>query len=279
MRDVIFQSLNERQKELDCLYAVLELLHDEKASFGHVFRSIVKIIPKGWQYPSVCVVRIRFEDKLFLSEEFIETEWSQQANLVVDNNVVGQIEVFYTQFIRELHNSQFLPQEQKLLNTIAANMSNFIFFKRLGHTVDFLKEQTQISVVGKSAGKILTQSQDEHWKWRLSMAKSMAEHMDKEMFGIINLYLIGSTKQAKAGPASDIDFIVHVKDKNVNTQLIEKWFEGWGLCLDEINYQRTGYSTKRSLVDLHIITDEDIAKKDSFASMIDAIDSPAMKLI
>jgi predicted nucleotidyltransferase len=279
MRDVIFQSLNERQKELNCLYGVLEALHDEKANLSYIFRTILRLIPKAWQYPSVCVVRIAYKDEVYLSEDFIETEWSQSANIVVDNNIIGSIEVFYTQFIRELHNSQFLPQEQKLLNTIAANVSSFIFYRNLGNTMDYLKLQADSQRKENNGHELLSLSQDEHWKWRMYFAKKMAAVLDKEKYGVKHVYLIGSTKQATAGPVSDIDFIVHVKNKEKYSVLVKTWFEGWGLCLDEMNYQRTGHLTDESLVDVHIIDDRDIELKDSFASMINSIDSPAMKLM
>ncbi len=43
--------------------------------------------------------------------------------------------------------------------------------------------------------------------------------------------------------------------------------EGWSLCLSEMNYLKTGYKTK-GLIDLHIVTDEDIRHKTSFGVMI-----------
>ncbi|MBT4727133.1 MAG: hypothetical protein HOA61_07815 [Bacteroidetes bacterium] len=273
MRDVIFQSLNERQKELNCLYGVLELFQNVNESLDFVFRKIVKLIPKGWQFSSVCVVRITFEDQIYCSEDFIETEWFQNANIVVDNNVVGQIEVFYTQFIRELNNSQFLPQEQKLINTIAEKTSNYIFYRKLARTVEYLKEQETIVKNDSPSTEILTASQDEHWNWRLNIAKKIASHIIKDTYDIINLYVIESTNQANAGPASSIDFIIHVKEGSSKIELLKIWFDGWGLCLDEINYQRTGHIANRSLLDLHFVTDKDIEANERYASMINAVDN------
>jgi len=55
------------------------------------------------------------------------------------------------------------------------------------------------------------------------------------------------------------------------------WFEGWSLCLDEMNYLRTGYRTQ-GLLDVQYITDEDIINKSCFASMIGAVTDPARPL-
>ena len=217
---------------------------------------------------------IGFDHKMSLSsEDFIETEWFQNANIVVDNNVVGQIEVFYTQFIRELNNSQFLPQEQKLINTIAEKTSNYIFYRKLARTVEYLKEQETIVKNDNPSTEILTASQDEHWNWRLNIAKKIASHIIKDTYDIINLYVIESTNQANAGPASSIDFIIHVKEGSSKIELLKIWFDGWGLCLDEINYQRTGHIANRSLLDLHFVTDKDIEANERYASMINAVDN------
>jgi hypothetical protein len=53
--------------------------------------------------------------------------------------------------------------------------------------------------------------------------------------------------------------------------------EGWSLCLDELNYRRTGYRSG-ALLDVHVVTDEDIAKKTSYAIKIDAATDAARPL-
>ncbi|HEX38027.1 MAG TPA: hypothetical protein ENG70_04110 [Candidatus Cloacimonetes bacterium] len=118
---------------------------------------------------------------------------------------------------------------------------------------------------------------ENHWKWRMSMVKSIAKKLDPEKFGVKALYLCGSTKNANAGPKSDIDIIVHFEGTDEQKILLKNWFEGWSLCLSEINYLKTGYETE-GLIDLHIITDEDIQKKDSYATMISGIHNTARKI-
>jgi hypothetical protein len=55
------------------------------------------------------------------------------------------------------------------------------------------------------------------------------------------------------------------------------WLEGWSRCLAEINFLRTGYRTE-GLLDVHLVTNKDIAEHSSFAVKIDAITDPARKL-
>jgi len=119
MRDVIFQSLNERQKELNCLYGVLELFQNVNESLDFVFRKIVKLIPKGWQFSSVCVVRITFEDQIYCSEDFIEMVSSIRSIEKIKGT--GRKEVSETEWItrRKYHvsmtSSQDIPAGTELI--------------------------------------------------------------------------------------------------------------------------------------------------------------------
>ena len=130
--------LKEREKELNCLYRVNEMLAKPDLSQEQLFRELVRIIPSGWQYQSICEVRIAFEEINIQSDDFRESEWKQTAEIVIDNNVLGEITVCYTQLIRLENNSQFLPEEQKLLNNIASRLGTCIFNKRLQKSLDLI---------------------------------------------------------------------------------------------------------------------------------------------
>ncbi|MCX6827304.1 MAG: hypothetical protein NTV06_08595, partial [candidate division Zixibacteria bacterium] len=86
-----------------------------------------------------------------------------------------------------------------------------------------------------------------------------------------------STKNATAGPSSDIDILIHFRGTNAQRDLLEFWLEGWNLCLSEMNYLRTGYRIEK-LLDVHIVTDEDIDQKSSFAVKIGAVTDAARPL-
>lgn len=117
----------------------------------------------------------------------------------------------------------------------------------------------------------------QYWQWRLHMAESVAADLDPERFGVVAAYVFGSTKNATAGPASDIDLLVHVRGSDEQRLALTNWMEGWGRCLSELNYLRTGYRTD-NLLDVHLVTDEDIANKDSYAAKIGAVTDAAREL-
>jgi len=120
-------------------------------------------------------------------------------------------------------------------------------------------------------------SGEEHWRWRFRMAQQIAAQLNPRKFGVEAFYLIGSTKNGTAGPASDIDLLIHFVGTDEQKRELTLWLDGWSRCLGEINFLRTGYRTE-GLLDVQFITEADIAARSSYAVKIDAITDPARKL-
>ncbi len=266
--------LKEREKELKCLYKVNEIIN-ENLPVDEFLMQIVRHIWGGWQYPVILRVKILFEDRVYKEDGWSETEWKQSSDIVIDDKVFGKIEVYYTQQKQWTGNHPFLPEEQKLLNTIAAHISTYIFNRKLLKTIETLESGNQ-EPAGQDhdAGGLLPVRPDIHWIWRNEMVDKIGDKLDFEAFGVEAMYLIGSTKNATSGPASDIDILIHFRGDEHQEKELKAWFRGWSLCLSEINYMKTGYVSD-GLIDLHLVTDEDIRKKNSFASMIGSVNDGA----
>ncbi|NLY75588.1 MAG: pyruvate, phosphate dikinase [Firmicutes bacterium] len=123
----------------------------------------------------------------------------------------------------------------------------------------------------------LPQPGADFWRWRFHMAERIAAELDPDYFGVKGMYLFGSACNATAGPGSDIDLLIHFQGNETQRRELSKWLDGWSLCLAEINYLKTGYASP-GLLDVHFITDEDIANKTSFAVKIGAVTDPAHPL-
>jgi len=147
----------------------------------------------------------------------------------------------------------------------------------LDEAIGFLAEPST-EVRPASATQEFDDKQSENfWAWRLEMAEHIASELDPERFGVKGFYVFGSTKNATAGPGSDIDLLIHFQGSEEQHEDLVLWLEGWSLALAEMNYLRTGYRTS-GLLDVHIVTDEDIAQKTSYAAKIGAITDPARPL-
>ncbi|MCP4546526.1 MAG: pyruvate, phosphate dikinase [bacterium] len=117
----------------------------------------------------------------------------------------------------------------------------------------------------------------QYWQWRMQMSEHIAQRLDGEQLGVVALYVFGSTKNASAGPGSDIDLLIHFRGSRKQERDLKLWLDGWSQSLAEINYLRTGYKCK-GLLDIHLVTDRDIANRTSFAIKIGAVTDAAREL-
>jgi predicted nucleotidyltransferase len=254
--------LQERAKELKCIYDIEETLRNPEFSFSEAINQLLVIIPNGWQFPTICHVQIEIDNEKYVLPDFKNSDRHQSSELVVDNSIVGDIKVFYSSI--SFDNDPFLPEEQKLLNNIAFRLSQHIFYNRLKGTVKLLDDETK----DEAGVKYLQSFGDEHWKWRFRMAQTIADKTDFDFYGIKAIYLIGSTKETNAGPASDIDLLVHSNGTDHQLEMFKSWIAGWSYSLSEFNQNKTGYKLEKGIIDLHIISDKEMMEQNSFAVMI-----------
>ncbi len=267
----IVSILQERAKELRCLFDLHEILKNhEESPLQEVLNEVAGIIPPAFKHPAICSAKIIFEDLEARSKGFEPTDIFHSIPIFIEERQGGSVNVYYKHSKKLDTVRPFLREELQLLKTIAHQLESFIIMRRLKSSMEVLEKKEVPEGMEDDMRGFLFADKDDHWRWREEMAVLMADTLDMERFGVKAVYLIGSTKTGQAGPGSDIDLLVHCIDEEHKKEKIRIYFEGWGLCLSELNFQKTGAKTPGSLVDLHLITDRDIEKKTSFAVMLDS---------
>ena len=117
---------------------------------------------------------------------------------------------------------------------------------------------------------------EDHGQGRLQMAEHIAAIIDANRFGVKGLYVIGSTKNSTAQAGSDIDLLVHFTGSKKQKHELDLWFEGWSLCLDEMNYQRTGFKAG-GLLDIHYLSSKTEIDEDQIANKFGIISRDGIK--
>ncbi len=107
----------------------------------------------------------------------------------------------------------------------------------------------------------------DHWQWRMKKVEQIGRNLDPELYGVKKLYVVGSTKEATAGPESDIDLIVHFEGDEEKKDKLNNFFDRWDQRLVQENEQRIGKRID-GILDVHFITDEDLEKGTSWATHI-----------
>ncbi|GAB4331490.1 MAG: hypothetical protein Kow0037_08140 [Calditrichia bacterium] len=154
-------SLQERAKELNCLYEIEEILSKPNDSLTDVFRRIINAIPAGWQYPDVCKVRLVYGNRICTSPDFTESPWLQRADIVIQESIVGSLEVYYTEERPTADEGPFLKEERKLITTIAERLGHYLLHRRL----------RQMFMQWESAREDLTVKKKAEWRVILELLK------------------------------------------------------------------------------------------------------------
>ncbi|MBF0118968.1 MAG: response regulator [Desulfobacterales bacterium] len=82
-------------KALNCLYAMLEILTNDSASIDELCDIIVGLTFPSWEEPHKGYTRAIVYNKEYKSPDFRVTEWKQLADVIVEENIVGKIEIYY----------------------------------------------------------------------------------------------------------------------------------------------------------------------------------------
>jgi len=167
-----------------------------------------------------------------------------------------------------LFNEQLLLESDNKLSTLLQSYKNFENVVRVIKVSEIILGGT-LSVImdGETNEALAYLKPPDHHTWRTQKVEEIAEALDPDIYGVKALYLIGSTKDGSAGPSSDIDILVHFKGTEEQKDKLMAWFDEWGKKFDQENKERTGYETG-GLLDVHIITDEDIKNRSSWATHI-----------
>ncbi|MCF8332242.1 MAG: Crp/Fnr family transcriptional regulator [Bacteroidales bacterium] len=133
----LIDNLNERNKELNCLYKVDDILKDADQPIIDVLYALNAIIPYGFRYPDICAVRIEYGDIIAETDNYINTALKLQIPLWVEDKNEGKITIVYVKAVKS-EKGIFLSQEHKLLTTISEKLGSFILYKRLRASLDKL---------------------------------------------------------------------------------------------------------------------------------------------
>ncbi len=120
-------------------------------------------------------------------------------------------------------------------------------------------------------------SREGHWRWRLRMAERIAgagRRREVRRRGDVRLR---QREERDRGAGERHRHARPLPRNGGAARALETWLEGWSLCLDEMNFLRTGIRSG-GLLDVHLVTDEDIAARSSYAVKIGNVTDAAWEI-
>jgi hypothetical protein len=142
----LVESLQERAKELNCLYRVDEILSDPDRSLAEVCQQLVEALPPGWKYPDDCVARLSLRDDHWQTADFRAAPWFLTAPVLADGQRVGVLSVHYTKERPPGDEGPFLKEERKLIDTIAERIGFYVTRRNLRKAHESLQSARTLSV-------------------------------------------------------------------------------------------------------------------------------------
>jgi len=123
-------NLSERNKELNYLYSISKITADPNISVNQVLQSTVELLPSAWQYPEFVCARIQINGQDFKTKNFQETKWKQSVPIMVQNQQIGSLGVFYLKAVSQSEDP-FLKEEYDLINSLARKINQYLERKKI----------------------------------------------------------------------------------------------------------------------------------------------------
>lgn len=148
-------ALTERIKELNCLYGISNLFENQDVSLSWIMQRAVELIPAAWQYPENACARIRLDGQEYTSKNFKLTRWRQNTKIILNDQHIGDVDVYYVQAPPGGNGSLFLEEEVRLLRAVGERLSKVLWLKRSEEALKESEERYRVLTEQVSEGVAL----------------------------------------------------------------------------------------------------------------------------
>ncbi len=124
-------ALQERIKELSCLYDISALLNRADVAQDDLAQAIVDRIPAAYQYPSVTCAALTIGDKNYATANYADSPWQQRSLIRAGDTAIGMLTVGYLEKRPTADEGPFLQEERSLINEISGQFGQALEHRRL----------------------------------------------------------------------------------------------------------------------------------------------------
>lgn len=130
-------ALQERLKELKCLFGMSELVNTYEDDLDEILKGLLILLPRSWRFPDITLVSIELDGRIYRSPGYRETRWKLEAPVRLGNSVVGTVKICYQEEQEFGGGGAFLEEERMLLNAVT---------ERLGRIAERIRTKKQLQI-------------------------------------------------------------------------------------------------------------------------------------
>jgi len=140
--------LQERIKELNCLYEMSRMAERYHDSMENFLKKLADFIPLSWRYAEIACACIDFQNEAFKSHHFQWTQWTQSCPIKINEMPMGSVSIVYLEERPSADEGPFLKEERKLLQAIAQRIGEI--FVRINAQQELKENNRQLLLERKA---------------------------------------------------------------------------------------------------------------------------------
>ncbi|MCL6220263.1 sensor histidine kinase [Zunongwangia pacifica] len=133
--------LKERVKELTCLYSISSALRKHSDDIQETLKEICEITKNAWRHPKDAIVQLCYTHVEIKIGNIPKNHIFQESKLSDHQGNVGDIRVYYD--AEHYDKTDFLEEEQQLLNQIAIEISDFFERESIKKREELLRRKAE----------------------------------------------------------------------------------------------------------------------------------------
>ena len=138
------RQLNEKVKEINCLYETARLLADVMDPLQENLQKAASIIKSGWRYPDSTSVKISYNEIEVYSDNFERARHSMSRKISLAGDREGRITVYCSEESED-GGSPFLPGEVKLIDSLAELLRSLIKINENQKKLEYLANYDRLT--------------------------------------------------------------------------------------------------------------------------------------
>jgi len=150
-RKQIEHNLNERVKELECLYNIASIVERPGTTLNELYQEVTNLLPASWQYPEISCARIIINDKEFRTANYAETQWKLASTIKVREINQGVLEINYLEARPEIGEGPFSKEERYLIDAVAERLGRITERMLAEEALAKAKDELEVRVKERTA--------------------------------------------------------------------------------------------------------------------------------